>query len=449
MNRNFTPENFEDFLKESTDGFRLKAPDRVWQNLSKELNKKRRRFITSLSVLLLLTSTAGYYLLTGNVQEQKVNPNAGKQPTTTSHQALAGKNEGAETSVPDDNGAKVVSLQPMWQSSVSIFNAKEGTGKTLAPVIDITNKTKAGDQSIGFTGDDAFFQNTFTSTIVDSDPEQEAQPKLTAVENKPATPETTDALPLTIESVLNAYKSKHTGNRFETQLYFTPTVSYRKLTENKSYLRGLNPASMPLGYPALSSSVNSHVTHKPDVGFELGLTIKHSFSNHVKIRSGVQFNVNRYDVKAFSSSGSIATIALNNGSRVDSLNTYSRYSNLSGYKSDWLQNLSFQVSMPLGIEYIVKGDEKTHFGIAATVQPTYVLGDRAYLITTDYKSYTEVPWLTRRWNVNTSLETFVSYKRWQFGPQVRYQLLSSFESKYPVKENLFDFGLKVGVRLSK
>jgi hypothetical protein len=93
------------------------------------------------------------------------------------------------------------------------------------------------------------------------------------------------------------------------------------------------------------------------------------------------------------------------------------------------------------------------FGIASTVQPTYVIGDRSYMITTDYKSYTQVPWLLRRWNVNTALETFVSYQtgktRWQFGPQVRYQLLSSFISKYPVKENLFDFGLKVGVSVNK
>jgi hypothetical protein len=75
------------------------------------------------------------------------------------------------------------------------------------------------------------------------------------------------------------------------------------------------------------------------------------------------------------------------------------------------------------------------------------------MITNDYKSYTQVPWLLRQWNVNTSFETFVSYQsgntRWQVGPQVRYQLLSSFISNYPVKENLFDFGLKIGVTVVK
>jgi hypothetical protein len=55
--------------------------------------------------------------------------------------------------------------------------------------------------------------------------------------------------------------------------------------------------------------------------------------------------------------------------------------------------------------------------------------------------------------MNTSFETFVSYKsgnvRWQIGPQVRYQLRSSFDKRYPFKENLFDFGLKVGITFNQ
>jgi len=61
--------------------------------------------------------------------------------------------------------------------------------------------------------------------------------------------------------------------------------------------------------------------------------------------------------------------------------------------------------------------------------------------------------LIRRWNVNTGAEIIVGIKsgktRWQIGPQVRYQTLSSFKDKYPVKENLFNFGLKAGVTLNQ
>ena len=111
------------------------------------------------------------------------------------------------------------------------------------------------------------------------------------------------------------------------------------------------------------------------------------------------------------------------------------------------------MSAPIGLEVKLHGNDKMHIGIASTIQPTYVIGDRAYMITADYKNYAQVPWLIRHWNVNTNLETFVAYSsgkiKWQVGPQVRYQLLSSFVSEYPVKENLFDFGLKVGISLNQ
>jgi hypothetical protein len=135
------------------------------------------------------------------------------------------------------------------------------------------------------------------------------------------------------------------------------------------------------------------------------------------------------------------------------VNTVSNYRNFNGAQTDWLQNFYFQVSTPIGAEIKLHGTEKMYVGAATTIQPTYVLGDRAYLITADYKNYAQVPWLMRRGNVNTSLETFVAYStgkvNWQVGPQVRYQLLSSFVNKYPVKENLFDFGLKVGISVNQ
>ncbi|GAA4744732.1 hypothetical protein [Flavisolibacter ginsenosidimutans] len=445
MKRDFTHENFEDFLKRSADGLRMKAPDKVWQNLSKELNKRRRRFAFGLSALLLISSASGYYII-NSFAHDKIST---QQP---SHPAIkpglqTGINKEENTETTGTTGAKVISMQPrIDQQTAPGFNALENSGKVIALNFD---KQLPNIKKQEMTGTETEPESVFTPITVDAyTDESEVTAPVEAMQGLKKSDET---FPFTIESVINSYKPK--SKHFETQLYFTPTISYRKLAENKSYLRGLTPSAIPAGYPALGSSVNSYVTHKPAIGFEAGFVAKYLLSNSVRIRSGLQFNVNRYDVKAFSSSGSIATIALNNGSGIDSLHTYSTYSNLSGYKSDWLQNLSFQLSAPVGVEYLFKGTDKMRFGLATTVQPTYILGDRAYLITTDYKNYIEVPWLIRRWNVNTAFETFVTLQgaktKWQIGPQVRYQLLSSFISKYPVKENLFDFGLKVGVTLNK
>jgi hypothetical protein len=292
--------------------------------------------------------------------------------------------------------------------------------------------------------------SVFTPTIVD---------EYTPYKEDVATKEETKLLAnddnerlLSIESVVNSYRPKSRKHRSEFQIIFTPTISYRKLSENKSYLRSV-PAFNATQSNAALYNINNMVTHKPDMGLELGFALKYPIAKAVKLRTGIQFNMSRYDIKAFNNPLEIATIALNNRSRVDSVNTVSNLRNFGGTKQDWLQNLYFQVSAPVGVEVKLRGDDKMQFGIASTIQPTYVLGDRAYLISSDYKNYTQVPWLMRRWNVNTSLETFVAYStgklKWQVGPQVRYQLLSSFVTKYPVKENLFDFGLKVGVSVNK
>ncbi|HUC82297.1 MAG TPA: hypothetical protein VMR70_15435 [Flavisolibacter sp.] len=460
MKRDFTPENFEDFLKRSADGLRMKAPDKVWQNLSKDLNKRRRRTMFGLSAFLLISAAVGYSVLS-NVSEQ---PTAETNQTTNETSPFR---RNAPASSPKNTTDRLTSTPP--ESSATAFSTENNslenatTNNTLAPVIDIASgqhvpeastTTEAADASIATTNDGAeLIKESFTPTIVDSYTEFDEQtPSAPAAANKKLEPA---ALPYTIESVVNSYKAKSSKRKFETQLYFTPTISYRKLSENKSYLRNLDPNAIPASYPALHSSVNNNVTHKPDLGFELGFATKYALSNKLKIRAGLQFNVNRYEIKAFSSNYVNATIALNNGGRIDSFTTRTGLSAVkeNGYRTNWLKNLSFQASLPVGAEFIVSDNGNVQFGFGATVQPTYILNDRAYLITTDYKNYTQADWLVRRWNVNTAFETFVNINsgktRWQIGPQVRYQLLSSFISKYPVKENLFDFGLKVGVSLGK
>ncbi len=260
--------------------------------------------------------------------------------------------------------------------------------------------------------------------------------------------------PLTIESVVNSYKPQKIRKKISWQLYVTPTVSYRRLSANKAY-KNSPSATDPAGYPfaSLSSDVNRAVTHKPDMGLEIGFSTRYPLSKNLKLRGGLQFNVNRYDIKAFVYNGEQATINLN-GAGNNSVTAWTYYRNYNGYKTDWLKNFYFSVSAPIGAELTLFGNKKTSFGIAGTVQPTYILSDRAYLISTDYKNYAEVPSLIRNVNLNTSFETFINYTsrnktKWQVGPQVRYQVLSSFQSRYPVRENLFDFGLKIGVTLNQ
>lgn len=327
--------------------------------------------------------------------------------------------------------------------------------KTASPFTHSGNQHKEMETGTGGPGlntSDGTTQtvSAFSPTVVDDYPGQVSLAS-TSTEPNSAKPLT---YPLTIESVVNSYRPSLRKKRLSFQFYFTPTTSYRKLSENKSFLRSQSPTN-PNYAPALIFDVNNVVTHRPDLGFETGMSAKYALTSRMKLLGGLQFNVNRYNIRAYNAVTSVATIMFNGrrNNRADSLNAVTSFSNISGYKTDWLQNYYLQISAPVGVEFTLAGNDKVQFGLGTTIQPTYVLGDRAYLISTDYKSYAEVPQLVRRWNVNTALATFVGYSTgrlaWQVGPQVRYQLLSSFIDKYPVKENLFDFGLKVGISVNK
>jgi hypothetical protein len=427
MERNFKNENFEDFLKQNADHMRMRPKEEVWKNISKSINSRKRRYTIGLISFFLLVSLLGYIAIeTSNTNSRPTTGVDKKAANTSSLQTIT--NPATSNSANSNFISSIINSKPWADKNRHTGLHLYRHFTTLQPHQNIVPEMFA-----------------FEGSIIDSDIEAEQKtptPSVQPSENKPAL--------LTIESLLNSYKAR-TSKKLSFQFTFTPTISYRKLSENKSYLRSAG-ANLPPNYPALYNDVNSQVTHKPDMGFELGYTAKYALTKRLNLRAGLQLNVNRYAIKTFKSSTEVATIRLNNSSRPDSLTTITNYNNYNGYQSNWLQNFYVQFSAPVGVEYIVKKSNNVNFGIATTLQPNYVVGDRAYIISSDYKNYSLVPSLTRKWNVATSFETFVGYStgklKWQVGPQVRYQLLSSFVDEYPVKENLFDFGLKVGISLN-
>lgn len=418
MERKFTDENFEGFLRQNADGLRMRPSARVWKGISDQLSRRRRRIGFALGISLFLTGGLGFYLVneSQNKPIAQISKPISASETVRSNEAFSNQTVRKETTT-------VITGQPKTNSS------HVTTPLTESPLLS-TLRSPAGTnlQNPLIDNSPALFglQKTFSATIVDSYPNDDASAETGS--NGLGVPVATD--PLSIESVLNSYRAKR--SKLGTQFYFTPTVSYRKLNDN---------------------NIDRIVTHKPDFGFELGFATKYPVSKTVKLISGLQLNVNRYGIKTYNSITELATIRVTdrNGS-VGYVNSITNYNNFTGYQSNWLDNFYVQIAAPTGAEFKLKGDDKVQFGIATTLQPTYNLGDKAYLISSDYKNYAEYPKLVRKWNLSGNFGTYVSYStgrmKWQVGPQVRYQFLSSYLKKYPVKENLFDFGLRVGISLN-
>jgi hypothetical protein len=450
MQRNLNNE-FERFLKENADQYRMYPSKKVWNGIYSSLHSRRKWFGLG-TALLLITGSLVTLLITNSSKAPVITINGpieSKKPAliSNSHDISTHKPVKSDKSKNRPSNLLFLNATPALQNpSYTIAQNNLGLG------VDVFNNYSNNIEGQPFNHNIPNEYN-ITSEVTDQDLTGTLKtPGVTQLPNS----KTIASRPFdwTIESVVNSFLLTPRQKRFSLQFNFTPTISYRKLSANKGFLRSAALRSNQASSIAALYDVNSVVTHKPDMGLEFGFTEKYAVATNFRVKAGLQFNINRYDIKAFNYPFEVAKIALRSGENgVDSLYTISSHRNYGGYKADWLQNFYFEISAPVGVEVDLVGDDKVQFGVAGTIQPTYVLGDRAYLLSTDYKNYALVPWLIRRWNVNTAFETFVSYStgkmRWQVGPQIRYQLLSSFVDQYPVKENLFDFGLKVGISVNK
>jgi hypothetical protein len=469
MEKNMHSKDFEQFLKQNANQYRMYPSERVWKGIYNHLHNRRRWLWFGAAMLALTISAVTWMMLTTPAPKTPASFNPELQTGSLSS-AMRNKTETVHSPMipaPVKNTAAItVSEIPFLLG----YSSAEAVASRIPDVTENTTTTEIVAEEATVVKKSLDVTPAAAEKFV-TKAEEPPVPQFSSTDirdNEPGdlnkttgsqsvaikTPEIpgADNYPLTIESVLNYYKAS-LNKKLTFQAYFVPTISYRKLSENKAILNAAAASNAALNV-ALINDINNVVTHKPDLGLELGLTARYPLTKNMHLRGGLQFNISRYDIKAFNYNGEVATIALNQGSQVNAIYTWTNYRTFSGFSSNWLKNYYFSVSAPIGAEYRFGGNKnkKASYGIAGTIQPTYIIQDRAYLISSDYKNYTQIPWLIRRWNANTSFETFVSYKsghlRWQVGSQVRYQLFSSFSNKYPVKENLFDFGLKVGISLN-
>ncbi|HEY6506143.1 MAG TPA: hypothetical protein VIZ28_19340 [Chitinophagaceae bacterium] len=472
MERNYNNREFEQFVKRNADQYRMIPSEKVWKGINNSLHTRRRWYSIGLASLLLLTAVSVTWVMRSYPDsKQQTQQNPAKALVATAPEQPVNPGQPVPAASSSNDILKILSLNKFDKSTSTSAPAEAVPEQNIANnfpenstgslPIEVNTNYDLAEITTKSSSIAVVKKQVDTETAVANNPVEPSIP-VTANENNLVSkisfsPETnrskqnTIYSPLTIESVVNSYKPQKSRKKLSWQVYVTPTVSYRTLKANKEY-RNSGPFADPISYPFTTlTDVNKAVTHKPDMGLELGFSTRYPLSKNLKLRGGLQFNINRYDIKAFSSTGEQATISLSGDNNFVTAWTY--YRNYNGYKTDWLKNFYLSVSVPLGLEYMLLGNSKTSLGIAGTLQPTYVLKQKAYLISTDYKNYANVPWLIRDMNLNTSFETFISFTsrnktKWQVGPQVRYQVLSSFHTNYPVRENLFDFGLKIGVTLN-
>lgn len=449
MERNiYLDDELEDFLKEKSDQYKLYPSDKVWNNINRSLHPKFKWSYAILTVFFLFTSSviSDYkYFSTVTVGDRFFNVNNTASPA----QPLIAAN----TAVP---GSKNLS-QVETSASEHITKLPAGIPITVPAFI------KSAAPKSSTTWMEELINNAPKEEVVVKEPEvkETIAVSATPIASQPLNPRENKTVIVstdkTEEEIVgeNVRKVLWAGEafkrpRFSWQMSFSPTISYRRLTsglhEISEVFRGV-----PYDSDKEITSVSQAVTHKPAIGAEAGIGFNYRVSNSFVLKAGLQLNYSRYQVKAIPIKYQQTLLAVtDNQNHPDSIIATTSLMNFNGEGSEWLSNEYYQLSIPVGFEWQVLGTSAFKWNVAASAQPVYNLSNNVYLLSTDFRNYAQDPSLIRKWNLSAGLETYLSYNisnslKLQAGPQLRYQLFSSFKNQYPIKEYLIDLGFKVGI----
>ncbi len=253
-------------------------------------------------------------------------------------------------------------------------------------------------------------------------------------------------------ALYNRPATKKWASKLSWQVYATPSVVYRTLYNDPGFRDPPSANTPPLAVSPASQDVNMAVTHTPSLGMEIGTGLKYSIGKGISLKGGLQVNYTRYNAHAYHNAHPVATKLTMHDFRLNtSYEVYrtSPYSNKNGLESIKLHNETFQVAIPLGMDVKLLGNDQVQWNMGVTLQPTYVIAGRAYLISSDRRNYVQESNMLNHWNLNAGFETFLSFQSngltWQVGPQLRSQLFSTNNRKFAIQERLMTYGLKFGV----
>jgi len=513
MENEFYNGEFEQLIKEKADQFSMYPSRRVWHSIYNNLHPSRRWPSIVMSLLLMGSlSLIGYLNTSDNSIDHRSNdlnisnipatnssketdrnnkqnysyPKTRVQPVTAYNHAfddiitngtdfynytvvksnrpkyLFGTTQSAESKQPAEgvaagiNGKELVQAVDAYIKSNKIFtdiaiNNKKIRNSDAKPAVNDADPENNTNTSLINTGTD---KTVSTQTGVNhnavadlnklNDADKKALVKVNAVTDKKSlTNEEKDW----IENYVSLDKSAKNKwkDRMAFQFYATPAVNYRKLTTRS---KGSTSAFA-------TADINSVISQKPGFGMEAGADLTYAFAKRLQFKAGLQFNYTNYNIDADQTNHPIiTTILLNDPSTGYSYSaartsTTSNVYNTAALQPVTLHNRTYQVSVPVGFAYKLSSEKNVDWFAGATVQPTYVFGGNAHLISSDLKSYVSDPSSIRTWNLNLGFETYMNFKlgtySLQVGPQVRYQVYSTYRKDVALIEKPYAVGLKFGL----
>jgi hypothetical protein len=229
--------------------------------------------------------------------------------------------------------------------------------------------------------------------------------------------------------------------------YLTPSFGYRNITSKLNNAKG-SVGSNSFAASTIGGASQQSIKDAIALNLEVGAVFQYKVSKNVRFKTGLQANYTNYISNVTEldhptqTTLAVTTTGQSNNYRASSYATREGGTHLN--KTNW------QIALPIGLDIKIAGKNKLKWYVGATAQPTYILGGNAFVLSADERYYIAENALVRKLNLNTAIETFVSFKpsanvTLNVGPQFRYQLFSSYKKAYNYSEKLYNVGVKVGL----
>ncbi|MBU3743926.1 MAG: hypothetical protein FGM61_05165 [Sediminibacterium sp.] len=479
MKQKHIPDDFEQFLQDEVKTHRMYPSDQVWNNIRTEIHGKQSwPALTFISLFIISALTVSTFLnrtphshsyspLPANAQDPVVRIASPETVVVTPDEknnhylkSIAPEQFTMETITVLQQHSGIQEFEKM--QPVTINNTSLTTEHLIAISAPTISPLKLEASVTGAATNYANAPVTSESLLYDPSTvsKDEENPTSAAALNQLA--ETKGNRQQSADEFLKDFQFVgnmpvlHKSSRIGFQVYATPSISFRQLTDTKlkeivqsTAANSSNGANLPLT-GNVNAGVNEVVRHRPALGLEFGFAVLYKVSNRFQLTTGLQLNLRRYDIETFETrTRDLSSLSLVNTRGVETIQFYSPYNNNTGYRATTLHNDLYQIAAPVGIQWKMLNGKKWGVTAEASVQPTFTIQANTWLISSDYKHYTNGNDLLRKWNVNTGAGIQLNYQSRNaiisVGPQVRYQHLPTYSNLYPVKENLIDYGIRLSI----
>ncbi|MGZ4049497.1 MAG: hypothetical protein ACXVNN_09045 [Bacteroidia bacterium] len=204
--------------------------------------------------------------------------------------------------------------------------------------------------------------------------------------------------------------------------------------------------------PAVAINLKEYkVLHNSALGFEGGVQINYSITKKLSFTSGLHVTYSGYNITSNEVHPTFANLFLKDPAtgNVYSKSYITHYGDGTGQTGVSIRNYNLQASIPIGLQYELPGNNKVQLNAAADFEPSMVIKSNAYILSSDGRNYVNDPDLLRKINMSSNFGVFVTFLssrfKWQVGPNVRYQWLSTYKKDYPIQEHLIDYGIRIGI----